>query len=154
VEQFTLTQAGVLRWCLLLFLSIPTLCLSATNEVARTHNAGGGASSNSNFRCISSICQSFPVVYTANGYIESINGRLHDKCLKVHPIFGLMEARGGGSWSPGEWITTRFDRTKPLGHLSPAGSVAALGKDPKPTAQGSSPELHEEKQEAMVAGKC
>ena len=100
VEQFTLTQAGVLRWCLLLFLSIPTLCLSATNEVARTHNAGGGASSNSNFRCISSICQSFPVVYTANGYIESINGRLRDKCLKVHPIFGLNGSSGGelASW--------------------------------------------------------
>jgi hypothetical protein len=44
----------------------PSLCLSATNEIARSHNAGGGACSNSSFRCISSICQGFPVVYTAN----------------------------------------------------------------------------------------
>ena len=77
MEQFTLTKAGVLRWSLLLLLSLPTLCISATNEVARTHNAGGGACSNSSFRCISSICQGFPLVYTANSTTLNSAGFLH-----------------------------------------------------------------------------
>jgi len=76
VEQFTQTKTAVLRWSLLLLLSFPTLCVSATNEVARTHNAGGGASSNSNFRCISSICQGLPVVYTANSTTLNSSGFL------------------------------------------------------------------------------